>query len=708
MLLPAPARFSTGAIRTRLWIALALLAVLCLTMAVIEVQQTTALRARLAIAADQRVAAARRSDRALEHYRQQMQVYQDAVQLGETTLLANAREDAEAVQEDLRRLLASALPAAQEREAAQVLQEHEAFTAQATEVYPRLARAQAAVDPSTAQALYRRSLELKDRLAKLSAACAQELQDALRTIQSSVERQRALDTSIFAATSLVVIILVAHLIHGLSSRLGLLVQASDRMASGDFEAPIALVGRDELAALAHSFRTMRDAVASRDTRLRELNASLEAQVVARTQELSARNVDLEHEIHEREQIQESLRLVESAVNQSPDCILIAALVDGSEWPLIVTANPAITDRFGYRRDRLLGQALSLLIVRSEAAKLLEWIRAARSGGSAHGESLVACTDGRVVAVEWRLAAVRDGRGETTHVIAIVQDITARRQAEQELERTQANLLEASRQAGQAEVATGVLHNVGNVLNSINVSTSVVTERLRALRLDALHRAVGALQAEGQRPSEGADATKHEQLRAYLALIDDHLRKERAGILDELQRLTHNVDHIKDIISMQQTYARVSGVTQRVAPAELMEDALRMHAAALERLQVEVIREFQPLPALLLDRHRILQILINLVSNALHALAASPQGTHRLTLRILERQQRVVLEVADTGVGIAPEHLTRIFSHGFTTREGGHGFGLHASVNAAREMKGDLTVASAGVGKGATFTLEVPT
>ncbi|HEX5747505.1 MAG TPA: ATP-binding protein [Archangium sp.] len=68
---------------------------------------------------------------------------------------------------------------------------------------------------------------------------------------------------------------------------------------------------------------------------------------------------------------------------------------------------------------------------------------------------------------------------------------------------------------------------------------------------------------------------------------------------------------------------------------------------------------------------------------------------------------VRIQVHDNGMGIAPEMLTRIFQYGFTTREEGHGFGLHSSALAAQELGGSLTVHSEGPGHGATFTLELP-
>ena len=139
----------------------------------------------------------------------------------------------------------------------------------------------------------------------------------------------------------------------------------------------------------------------------------------------------------------------------------------------------------------------------------------------------------------------------------------------------------------------------------------------------------------------------------------------------------------------------------------MEDALRMATTALARHQIELVREYEAVPAVLVDRHKVLQILVNLVNNAKQALDHRAEG-RRLVVRIGQRAgEKVRVEVSDNGMGVAPENLTKIFQHGFTTKKTGHGFGLHSGANAAREIGGNLTVHSAGPGTGATFTLELP-
>jgi signal transduction histidine kinase len=271
------------------------------------------------------------------------------------------------------------------------------------------------------------------------------------------------------------------------------------------------------------------------------------------------------------------------------------------------------------------------------------------------------------------------------------------------------LAEASRQAGMAEVATSVLHNVGNVLNSVNISAGLIADLVRASKAREIAKVTKLL--EDHRADLAGFLTRQngaEPLLAYLKALTQQVGSEQATVLRELQELTQNIDHIKEIVAMQQTYAKVSGVVDFQSVPALVDDALRMHDAALIRHRVSVVRRFDPMPDMLLDKHKVLQILVNLISNAKYALAGSAAEERRLTLGVhLNGDKLLRISVTDNGTGIASENLTRIFSHGFTTRRDGHGFGLHCGALAAREMGGALLAHSDGPGKGATFTLELP-
>jgi ligand-binding sensor domain-containing protein/signal transduction histidine kinase len=307
------------------------------------------------------------------------------------------------------------------------------------------------------------------------------------------------------------------------------------------------------------------------------------------------------------------------------------------------------------------------------------------------------------------ASVRERTAElAASNLSLKNEVEERKRMQLEVERIHRQLLETSRQAGMAEVATNVLHNVGNVLNSVNVSGSVVMENLKKSKITNLEKVVTLLREhESDLGNFLVQDARGKLLPSYLAQLSAHLLKEHSGAITELDSLRQNIEHIKEIVNMQQSYARVCGVKEFVNLQELVEDSLRMNLAALDRHGVELVREFETVPPLNLEKHKVLQILVNLVRNAKYACDDSGRPDKRVTIRVTNGATRVQIAVADNGVGIPPENLTRIFGHGFTTRKGGHGFGLHSGALAAKEMGGTLRVHSDGAGTGATFILELP-
>jgi signal transduction histidine kinase len=288
-------------------------------------------------------------------------------------------------------------------------------------------------------------------------------------------------------------------------------------------------------------------------------------------------------------------------------------------------------------------------------------------------------------------------------------IFERQQAAKELEEANKELLDLSRRAGMAEVATGVLHNVGNVLNSVSVSATLLADGLRKSKVGNLRLATDMMRAKnGDLGAFLTSDPKGKLLPDYLAKATGQLEKEHEEFGAEVASMTENIEHIKGIVAMQQHYAKVSGMKENLDPGQLVEDALRMNYASLHRHRIHLVREVEEnLPKVTVDRHKVLQILINLIRNAKHALEEST-GEKRLTMRVASQfPWQVRISVGDNGMGIIQENLNKIFNHGFTTKANGHGFGLHSGANAAKEMGGSLHVFSAGEGQGAIFTLDLP-
>lgn len=295
------------------------------------------------------------------------------------------------------------------------------------------------------------------------------------------------------------------------------------------------------------------------------------------------------------------------------------------------------------------------------------------------------------------------------VRGIFQDITAEKNAAEELDRLNKQLVETSRHAGMAEVATGVLHNVGNVLNSVNVSLTLVRDQLEKSEVGSLRKVADMLQSQaGEAATFLTTDPKGRLIPGFIIQLAKQLGQEHTRFREQHERLTRNVEHIKEIVAMQQNYANVSAIPEAISISSLVDDALQIHTTGLERHGVRIVREFFEVPPIIVDKHKVLQILVNLIHNAKYALDASGRADRRLTVSIARNGgERVKITVEDNGIGIPSENLTRIFSLGFTTRKGGHGFGLHSGANAAKEMGGTLKAHSEGPGKGAIFTLELP-
>jgi amino acid transporter/signal transduction histidine kinase len=311
-----------------------------------------------------------------------------------------------------------------------------------------------------------------------------------------------------------------------------------------------------------------------------------------------------------------------------------------------------------------------------------------------------------------LAGAREGlrsaRAELTETNAHLEQRVIDRTAE--LEGLHNKLVEAARRAGMAEVAIGVLHNVGNVLNSVNVSAALMDGRVRKSKVTQLGKAIELLTSHaGDLGTFLSTDQKGKLLPAYLVKLAEHLTVEQAELITELTTLTGSVDHIKHIVTSHQSYAREGSLAELLNPTDLMEEALSIGAEAQGLRELHLERRYGVVPLVKVDKHKLLQILVNLVKNARAALSFD-QGERNLSLTVdhpPNDRERVIFQVCDNGIGIPAESLTRIFEHGFTTKEDGHGFGLHSSALAAKAIGGSLRVESAGWGTGATFTVDIP-
>jgi PAS domain S-box-containing protein len=442
-----------------------------------------------------------------------------------------------------------------------------------------------------------------------------------------------------------------------------------------------------------------------EAKLQQAQDELEARVRERTSALHRTNAELETEIAERKRAENQFRVaVESAPN---------AMLKVSRGGEILLVNSQAEQLFGYTREELIGQPLERLVPERfrhrHASYRAGFVVSPQPRMMGVGQDLYGVRkDGTEVPIEIGLNPI-ELEGEIVILSSIV-DITERKRSETERQELYRQLVEASRQIGMAEVATNVLHNVGNVLNSINVTADLVSEVVRQSLVGDVSRISALLQAhEADLGTYLISDPRGQQIPSYLAKLAEHLVQEQAQMLQEMEALSDKIEHIKHVISQQQSLARPGSMYESARPAELVEQALQLNLAALEEHGIVITKDYDSHITMIADKHRVLQILVNLISNAKHAMLASG-GLSRLSLyagRADNQEGLIRFQVTDTGVGIKQEHLTRIFSQGFTTKQDGHGFGLHSSALAAKVMGGMLSVHSDGAGQGATFTLDLP-
>ena len=319
------------------------------------------------------------------------------------------------------------------------------------------------------------------------------------------------------------------------------------------------------------------------------------------------------------------------------------------------------------------------------------------------------TDGEKAWVITSKMPLEDEFGNVFGTFGISRDITDLKETEFELRKTHERLLSASRRAGMAEIASNVIHNVGNVLNSVNVSLSLSKTAVKKCGVENLIKAADLLQDSKDEPNFLSENPKGKVLPEFLHMSAESLIKMQSSVVEELTLLGRNLDHIKTIVSMQQQYAGAAAVTEILRLTSLVDDAIQIGQYTREEFNVSIKTDFLVDIEVETDKHRVLQILVNLIRNAKHA---CEDATHDQPKQICVTVDQptpdfFMIEVSDNGIGIEEKNLTSIFNHGFTTKKNGKGFGLHSSANTAKEIGGSLIATSAGKGEGAAFVLSLP-
>jgi len=251
----------------------------------------------------------------------------------------------------------------------------------------------------------------------------------------------------------------------------------------------------------------------------------------------------------------------------------------------------------------------------------------------------------------------------------------------------------------------------NVLNSIHVSAGLINHRLREFHVDDVGRVADMLEAHSH--DYGRYLTqdpKGKKIPHFLGQLSQELTHNHLHTLTELTTLNYYLEQLEYLLTAGQTPHRAGGFKDTIQFATVMEEALAPHQGELDRMGIQVFREYQRVGEGILEVSKLLRILVNLIRNAINAMREMTGQSHRLTLYVLpcpDREGFVRLQVADTGVGIPSDCLTRVFSPQVPGTQSDLLPNLHASAIAAKELAGSLRVWSDGPKQGAIFTLDVP-
>ena len=276
----------------------------------------------------------------------------------------------------------------------------------------------------------------------------------------------------------------------------------------------------------------------------------------------------------------------------------------------------------------------------------------------------------------------------------------------ELRETQKMLTDTAHRAGMAEIATGILHNVGNVLNSVKVSSQILKEKIISSKVNNLTKVLALMEEHSDNIGEFITSDeKGKMLPEYLLKVGVTLKEEQDNSLKELSTLHNGINHIEEIIAVQQSYAGVSGLVEKIVLSDMMDDVLKMHSEMFRKYKIKITKNYSQTKSILIEKGKLIQVFVNLLKNAKESLETNDEKDRIITINISEYKQHQTVEITDNGAGISKDNLTKIFSYGFSTKKEGKGFGLHTSALAMTEMKGKLFAESDG--KGAKFIVSIP-
>jgi len=475
-----------------------------------------------------------------------------------------------------------------------------------------------------------------------------------------------------------------------------LTEAADFIAAGNYDVSKRvreIRSDDEIQQLASSFTQMVEQVDRANRDLRDLNRHLEDKVEERTK-----------------QLKESESKFRTLFEESADAILVSSrehFLDCNQAMLDMMKVPDKEEFLRLRPEDI----VPALGPNGEAGLEQFNLDFSREEGftSRHFEWVNRRSDGAVFPTETVVTTFTLNGERVLHMV--LRDITERRDTEDKLKVTQQKLVDTAHSAGMAEIATGVLHNIGNILNSVNISTEEISGTLKSSKLKGFLKANELVADNLDALSEFfTENPKGRLIPGYYISLGEAMEDEHKLMTEEIGALVDKISMMRDVISTQQSYAKATLYTENVLITDIVEDALKLQLASLSKQGVKVIRRFDHNPRGSVPKVKLVHVLTNLIKNGKEAMYENDKFNRpqRLEISVTEFGQGMVeIRVRDNGCGIRPDNLEKIFNHGFTTKKEGHGFGLHTCANFMTEMGGSLVAESEGEGQGSCFVVRFP-
>lgn len=379
-----------------------------------------------------------------------------------------------------------------------------------------------------------------------------------------------------------------------------------------------------------------------------------------------------------------------------------AIISLSPDGKILSSNAASEQVLECTREELAGINISEII--SEKNAELFFSIMSDDGLNNKIEVDIKLKNGEIRPVE--LSGCRYNHNKRIQLICIIRDLTEIREQEKRTAEIQKEYREVSRHAGKAEVATEILHNVGNILNSVNVTISLICSRLKKMPVDKFSQAANMLEEYKDIIAKESSSGKGALVVDYIKKFSDKLSNTKTDQLNDFVMLADRIDHIKAIVKTQQEHAKLVSVIEDVDVNALLDDLLELNKVTFSNNDIRVIKNYGLIKPVVTDRHKLMSVLVNVINNARDALKGSP-NMRTLNIDTVENEYNITIKITDNGVGISSDNLMKIFNHGFTTKDAGHGFGLHSCANTIKELGGELELNSDGNNCGCEVLLQLP-